>query len=138
MLYRLILPRFWPLWWLKVFFYQKTFFSTYFDLKHLNNHVKFIHGLKKTKLPSQKPKSTRTENQPELRYIFSRILKVKKAPNMNSSHQKKLFNINIVCFGSLNLYQQHVFLSTAEIRRPLSLFSQPGIKNNKNKLLYQK
>jgi hypothetical protein len=45
------------------------------------------------------------KNQTELKYIFLRTLKVKKNPNMNFSHQIKLFDTNIDCFGGLNRCQ---------------------------------
>jgi hypothetical protein len=45
------------------------------------------------------------KNQTELKYIFLRTLKVKKNPNMNLSHQIKLFDTNIDCFGGLNRCQ---------------------------------
>jgi hypothetical protein len=88
--------------------------TTYFDPKHLKNHDKFIYSLKKAEIPSQKPKSTRTKNQPELIFIFSWTLKVKKTPNMNFSLQKKPFDTNIVCFSGLNWCQRHVFFLPPE------------------------
>jgi hypothetical protein len=47
----------------------------------------------------------KNQNQPEFRYVCSQTLKVKKTPNMNSSHQMKQFDINIVHFGGLNWCQ---------------------------------
>jgi len=38
------------------------------------------------------------------------------------------FDTNIDCFGGLNRYQQHFFLSIIEIQQPLSLIFEPGIK----------
>jgi len=51
------------------------------------------------KSPKNHPKN---QNQPEFRYVFSQTLKVKKTPDMNSPHQIKLFDTNIVHFGGLN------------------------------------
>jgi len=47
------------------------------------------------------------------------------------------FDTNIIQFGGLNQCQLCFSPSTAKIQRSLSLLSQPGIKNNKNKFLYQ-
>ena len=49
--------------------------------------------------------------------------------------KKKPFNINIIRFDGLNQCQRHVYLSTTRIR-DLSSLNQ-GLKNNKNKFLYQ-
>jgi len=58
------------------------------------------------KSPKNHPKNQNqpeTKNQPEFRYVFSQTLKVKKKThNMNSPHQMKLFDTNIVHFGGLN------------------------------------
>jgi hypothetical protein len=61
----------------------------------------------------------------------------KKIPNINSLYQMEPFDINIIQFGGLNQCQLCFSPSTAKIQRSLSLLSQPGIKNNKNKFLYQ-
>ena len=47
------------------------------------------------------------------------------------------FDINIIQFGGLNQCQLCFSPSTAKIQRSLSRLSHPGIKNNKNKFLYQ-
>jgi hypothetical protein len=61
----------------------------------------------------------------------------KKIHNINSLYQMKPFDTNIIQFGGLNQCQLCFSPSTAKIQRSLFLLSQPGIKNNKNKLLYQ-
>jgi hypothetical protein len=54
--------------------------------------------------------------------------------NMNSSHQMKPFDINIVCFSCLN----DTFFSLSPEFDDISLFSlNLELKNNKNKFLYQ-
>jgi hypothetical protein len=45
---------------------------------------------------------SKNRNQPELESIFSQTLKLKKTPNMNSPHQMKSLDTNIVRFGGLN------------------------------------
>ena len=46
---------------------------------------------------------SKNRNQPELEFIFSQTLKVKKkTPKMNSPHQMKSLDTNIVRFGGLN------------------------------------
>jgi hypothetical protein len=46
-----------------------------------------------------------------------------KKPNMNSPHQMEPFDTNFIRFDSLNQCQRHFYISTAGIRRPLSLLS---------------
>jgi hypothetical protein len=79
------------------FIYPKTHFSTCFlvktHIKRRRNHDKFIYDLKKS---FQEPKSTRA------RIYFFTNFKGKKTPNMNSPHQMKSLDTNIVCFGGLN------------------------------------
>jgi hypothetical protein len=74
----------------------------------------------------------KNQNQPKLKSFFFMNFKGKKTPNMNFSRQIKVFDTNIIRFGSLYRCQLHVFLSTIGIRRPLSLslppISQPGTK----------
>jgi hypothetical protein len=45
---------------------------------------------------------SKNRNQPELESIFSQTLKLKKTHNMNSPHQMKSLDTNIVRFGGLN------------------------------------
>ena len=58
---------------------------------------------------SQNQKSTQAQ------ICFSRTLKVKKTPNMNSPHQMEPFNTNFIRFGGLDWCQRHVSLSTTII-----------------------
>ena len=55
---------------------------------------------------------------------------------LNSPHIIKLFDTKIDCFGGRNRLQQHLSLSIVRIQRSLSLslLSNQGLKNNKNKL----
>jgi hypothetical protein len=82
-----------------------------------------------------KPKINLKKNLPELRY-FVGYFKVKKSPNMNSPHQMEPFNRKIERFGALNLHQQYFFLHLNPTTSFSSLSNQ-GLKNNKNKFLYQ-
>jgi hypothetical protein len=84
-----------------------------------------------SKTPKKPPKSTRAQI-----YFFTNF-KGRKTPNINSLYQMEPFNTNIIHFGGLNQCQRHFSLSTVGIHRPLSLLSQLGTKNNKNKLLHQ-
>ena len=59
-------------------------------------------ALKSSKNHPKNQNQPETKNQPEFRYVFSQTLKVKKIPNMNSPHQMKLFDTNIIHFGGLN------------------------------------
>jgi len=65
-----------------------------------------------SKSPKHRP---RNRNQPEFISVFSRMLKVKKIPNMNSPNQMEPFNKNIIRFGGLIRCQQHFSLFTARI-----------------------
>jgi len=57
---------------------------------------------------------------------------------MNSPNQMEPFNKNIIRFGGLIWCQQHFSLFTARIQRALFFVSlNQGLKNNKNKFLYQ-
>ena len=98
------------------FFTPKLVFQPNFNPKYLKNRDKSIYDLKK---PSQKPKSTQAQ------IFFFMNFKGKKTPNMNFSCQIKVFDTNIIRFGSLYRCQLHVFLSTIGIRRPLSLSLPP-------------
>lgn len=69
-------------------------------------------------MPLKNPKNQNQlefKNQTELKYVFSRTLKVKKTRNMNSPHQMKLFDVNIIYFGGLNRYQRYFSFFTTEI-----------------------
>jgi hypothetical protein len=94
------------------FFTPKLVFQPNFNPKHLRNRDKSIFDLKK---PSQKPKSTQAQ------IFFFMNFKGKKTPNMNFPRQMKVFDTNIIRFGSLYQCQLHVSLSTIGIRQPLSL-----------------
>jgi hypothetical protein len=43
-----------------------------------------------------------TKNQLELRYVFFTNFQGTKTPNMNSPHQMKQFDTNIIHFGGIN------------------------------------
>jgi hypothetical protein len=68
--------------------------------------------LKDKKTHQNQPK---TKNHTKFKSVFFLEFKVKKTPNMNSSHQIKLFNTNIDCSDRLNWYQILFFLSIARI-----------------------
>ena len=53
---------------------------------------------------------------PEIIFVFSRTLKVRKTPDMNSLNSKELFDTNIVHFSCLNQFQRHDSLSTVGIQ----------------------
>jgi len=61
----------------------------------------------------------------------------KKIHNINSFYQIEPFDTNTIQFGGLNQCQLCFSPSTAKIQQSLYLLSQPGIKNKKNKFLYQ-
>ena len=63
-------------------FYPKINFPTHFDPRHLWNHYKPIYGIKKTKISSQKPKSTWNK-------------KIKLSSNM-FSHKLKRFEKHLI------------------------------------------
>jgi hypothetical protein len=66
---------------------KKTDFSTYFDPKHLEN---ISDNLINSFIPSKKQKKNTTKPEikkfTELVYVFLENFKVKKTPNVNSSH----------------------------------------------------
>jgi hypothetical protein len=64
---------------------------------------------------------SKNQNQPKLKSFFFMNFKGKKTPNMNFPRQMKLFDTNIICFGSLYRCQLHVSLSTIGIQLSLSL-----------------
>ena len=123
------------------FFYPKNSFSIYFwpktPIKHCRNRDKSIYNLKKPIKPPQKPKSTKIKKSTRVHICFFMNFKDKKILIMNSFHQMKRFDTNIIRFGGLNRCQWHFSLSTNKIRWSLSLLSQPRTKKNKNKILYQ-
>jgi hypothetical protein len=57
-----------------------------------------------------------TKNLPEIIFVFSQTLKVRKTPDMNSLNSKELFDTNIVHFSCLNQFQRHDSLSTVGIQ----------------------
>jgi len=77
----------------------------------------------KKKKPPKKPKSTQIQKSTQTQICFFTNFKVKKTPNMNSTHQIEPFDTNIIRFGGLNWCQQHFYLSIAKIWRPLFLSS---------------
>ena len=56
---------------------------------------------------------------------------------MSFPHQIKLFDTNTVCFGNLNRCQHTFFFLSPESNDLSLFFLNHGLKNNKNKLLYQ-
>jgi len=52
------------------FFYLKTYFSTNFDPKHLKNHDKPIHALKKLKTHSKNQNKLGTKKKPSSDLFF--------------------------------------------------------------------
>jgi hypothetical protein len=56
---------------------------------------------------------------------------------MNSPHQMEQFDIKIERFGGLNLHQQYFLSLRLNPATSLSPLSNQGLKNNKNKFLYQ-
>jgi hypothetical protein len=107
------------------FFLFKNLLWLETSIKHCKNRVKSICDLKK-------PNST------WVCICFFTSFKDKKTSNMNSPHQMKQFDTNIVCFDDLNRCQRYFSLFITEIRGPLSLYSlNQWLKNKKNKLLYK-
>ena len=74
---------------------------------------------------------------PSLDMFFFINFKGTKTPNINSPHQIESFDINIVHFGGL-IDVNDTFISLLLEFSDLSLSSlNQGLKNNKNKFLYQ-
>jgi len=88
-------------------------------------------------MASKKPKSTRIQKSTQAQIYFFTNFKGGKTPNINSFYQMKPFDTNIIHFDGLNRCQRYFSFSTVGIHWPLSLLSQLGTKNNRNKLLHQ-
>jgi hypothetical protein len=56
-----------------------------------------------------------------------KVKKIKKTPELNSSHQMKSFDTKIDDFGGLNQCQRYFSLSTVGIYRPLSPLLNKGL-----------
>jgi len=77
----------------------------------------------------EKPNSTRNEQSTWAHiyiYIYIYIcfftsFQGAKIPNINSPHQMKQFDTNIVYFNRLNWCQQHISLSSAGLQQSLSV-----------------
>jgi hypothetical protein len=92
--------------WLKFFDPKTSFLTFFFYPKHLWNRYKNQKIIPKTKINS-KPKINLSSNL----FLLPWTLKIWK-PDMNSSHQMKLFDTNLDCFGSLNYCQRYFFSTT--------------------------
>ena len=113
---------------------KNSFFNQFFTQNTIETMINLFMTSKNN---SKNQNQTEFKNQLELRFIYSRTLKVKKKSNMNSFYQIKLFHTNIICFllpESISI----IFFSFYHRNRATSLSSlNQELKNNKNKLFYQ-
>jgi hypothetical protein len=103
---------------------KNSFFNQFFTQNTIETMMNLFMTSKNN---SKNQNQTEFKNQLELRFIYSRTLKVKKKSNMNSFYQIKPFHTNIICF-LLPESMSIIFFSLSPESSNLSLLSQLGTK----------